>query len=378
MTADLNITPQAHPDVIVELRSLRTTCGSPTYQQICDISERLGGLYGHDHKFQPLSITTVSEILTGRRKPKWERVRAFVLSCNRYAFESNGMEIDPGLDALPYWFGRLNAAADPSVEPEAGSVAGKPVPEAEPAPTPPHPHEELVLRVLAGRGLVEPAPYGLQPDEPIELDALLKQLRIHTTDPLALTAGRYWDLFQHPHVVELLHAAHDRGDPEAAGRLAVLLICAGLSEEAHPWLERAAADGEPLATAMLHAQPAYRRGLAVEFAFELAVLDGSQPWEVTPDPQTPAELYGRVAARCGLPGAAYWLAARHAGRRDVAGAAYWFTHAAEQGHHDATGRFEEIHHDIWAKIDPNAITVEDLSDEWATEPPPSAPDDYAP
>jgi hypothetical protein len=106
MTVDLSTSPNAHHDVIAELRGHRGTCGSPTLQQICKMSERLNTLYGHDHKFQPLSITTVSEILSGRRKPKWERVRAYVLACNRYAFESNGMAVDPGVDALPYWFDR--------------------------------------------------------------------------------------------------------------------------------------------------------------------------------------------------------------------------------------------------------------------------------
>jgi hypothetical protein len=373
MTVDLSISPNALPDVITELRSLRVTCGDPTLQQICAISERLGDLYGQEHKFQPLSITTVSEILSGRRKPKWERVRAIVLACNRYAFESNGMAVDPGLDALPYWLDRLNPADNPPVKSNvAGAIAPVAPAYAKSASKPQHPHEELVLRVLAAqgsRGLVEPTPYSVRA-EPAELDELLKRLRIAATDPLAATARRYWDLFSHTHVVELLHTAHDHNDPEAAGRLAVLLICAGLAGEAQQWLEVAAGGSEPLALALLHAEPVYRRGLAVEFAFEIAVLDGSQPGACPP-----AEMYGRVAARCGLPGAAYWLAARHAARRDIAGAAYWFTAAAREGHHHADGRFEEIHQELWAATDPNSITVQRLSDEWDAEPPPLAPDD---
>jgi hypothetical protein len=233
-----------------------------------------------------------------------------------------------------------------------------------------------VLRVLRNRGLFRPDPYDVRDTEPVELDTLLKRLRIQTTDPLAVIARRYQDWFQHPYVIELLHAAYGRADAEAAGRLAVLLICADQVDEAHLWLEQAAAAGEVIAMALLHARPGYRRGVAVEFAYELAMLEGNRPWEVVPDHETPAELYGRVAARCGHAGATYWLAARHDARHDVNGAAYWYSAAAVQGDVRAEGAFSGIHQSIWARTDPNALTVETIKDGWDTEPPMEPPADH--
>lgn len=359
MTVGLDVSPGTSPGVSADLRRLRVTCGSPTLQQICEISERLSNLYGKEYGFQSLSTTTVSEILSGNRKAKWERVRVLVLSMNRYAFESGGIPVDPGLDALPAWLRKLNAV-DGSVQPNA-AVAGADAAHERSASTQSSPHEELVLHVLAAlgnRGLVEPTPDNTRA-EPSELDDLLK--RLHLEDPLAVTARRYWELFGDLHVVELLHSAHDRGDPESAGRLAVLLLCVGLAGEAQQWLEIAAAAGEPLAETLKAADPRYRRGLAVGYAFEIAAQESSSTGAT-------AEMYGQVAARCGLAGAAYWLAARHADRQDIVGAAYWFTEAAREGHQDAGGRFEEILQKAWKATDPSSITVQRLSDEWEAEP----------
>jgi TPR repeat protein len=179
----------------------------------------------------------------------------------------------------------------------------------------------------------------------------------------SLTAQRYRALFG-PYAVDLLRNAEDDRDPDAAARLGILLTCDGYPAEAHAWLMMAEVGGDVMARALLNAEQAYRRGLAAEFAFEFALQEGNQPWEIIPDPDTAAEVYGLASARCGHAGASYWMAARHHARGDQENAAYWFSQAAHLGHRHAGGKFDQIHEQIWARAQSSVSAEMPFPVEW--------------
>jgi hypothetical protein len=333
---------------LAKLNQLRVSCGKPSLRQISAISERLGDLYGaRGRPHDVLTTTALSDILGGRRQgpPPWEKVAAFVLSCQRYGYETRALDHDPGLGTLPGWLDSLTAIEAPvAADVEAGAATDAPAP------------LQSSLETTAGeptiQGCPEPdhtdQPTGAAPPEPAQ-----GELDLDPAWPgqgargLSLTAERYLTLFG-THAVDLLNSAEQNRDPDAAARLGILLTCAGCPAEAQAWLWTADRGGDVMARALLNADSAYRLGLAAEFAFELALQEGNQPWEIIPDPDTPAEVYGVASARCNHAGAAYWMAARCLARGDQENAAYWFNLAARRGHRLASSRFNEIHEQLWA------------------------------
>ena len=96
-------------DFLEQLNDFYATCGSPHYKDIAEISNRLDDLYpleGDRKRDLPtLSPSGISEVLAGRRKnlPSAEWLAAFVLSCQRRAWELGAFGEDPGVATLPGW-----------------------------------------------------------------------------------------------------------------------------------------------------------------------------------------------------------------------------------------------------------------------------------
>jgi TPR repeat protein len=106
----------AREDFLEQLNGFYTTCGRPHYKEIVEISERLDDLYplkGDRKRDLPtLSASGISEVLAGRRKnlPSAGWLAAFVLSCQRRAWELGAYGEDPGVATLPDWQRRLTEA----------------------------------------------------------------------------------------------------------------------------------------------------------------------------------------------------------------------------------------------------------------------------
>jgi hypothetical protein len=347
---------------LAKLNQFRILCGKPSFRQISAISERLGELYGdRGRSHDVLTTTALSDILGGRRQgaPTWEKVAAFVLSCQRFGYETRALDKDPGPAGLQDWLDLLTAIQDP---------ADQRVDDDHPDSAPLRPatdtaDEDADLEVASlEEGAHEPASPTIQdPSHPPSPGNATPAAGVaqdgHTAGAplpgqgaygLSLTAARYLALFG-VHAVDLLNSAEETCDSDAAARLGVLLTCIGCPAEARAWLEIADRGGDVMARALLNTDGAYRCGLAAEFAFELALQEDRHSGEITPpDPDTPAEVYGAASARCDHAGAAYWMAARHLARGDQENAAYWFNLAARRGHRFARNRFNEIHEQIWA------------------------------
>ncbi|WP_157995650.1 hypothetical protein [Thermomonospora amylolytica] len=90
------------------LRDHHLACGAPPYRSVVEVARRLPELYPDalkDRTLPRLSVATISAILTGQRvglpDPEW--VAAFVLACQRRAFETCVLVSDPGPEVLPRW-----------------------------------------------------------------------------------------------------------------------------------------------------------------------------------------------------------------------------------------------------------------------------------
>lgn len=98
----------ATADFRARLREHHMECGAPSYRSLVVISRRLPELYP-DHlqgrDLPGLSVTAISEVLNGRRSrlPPAGWVAAFVLACQRRAFETCVLATDPGPKTLPDW-----------------------------------------------------------------------------------------------------------------------------------------------------------------------------------------------------------------------------------------------------------------------------------
>nr|WP_042193951.1 helix-turn-helix transcriptional regulator [Kibdelosporangium sp. MJ126-NF4]CEL20974.1 hypothetical protein [Kibdelosporangium sp. MJ126-NF4]CTQ95512.1 hypothetical protein [Kibdelosporangium sp. MJ126-NF4] len=66
---------QAH-EFATSLRALHIKCGKPSYHRVCELAARSGGY--------PLSPSTISEILNGKRLPKIDFVLSFVRALARH------------------------------------------------------------------------------------------------------------------------------------------------------------------------------------------------------------------------------------------------------------------------------------------------------
>ncbi|HEU5156632.1 MAG TPA: hypothetical protein VFU43_06510 [Streptosporangiaceae bacterium] len=114
----INQLPQgsAREDFLEQLNDFYAACGRPRYKEVAEISERLDDLYpleGDRRRDLPtLSPSGISEVLGGRRKnlPSAGWLAAFVLSCQRRAWELGALDKDPGVATLPDWQRRLTQA----------------------------------------------------------------------------------------------------------------------------------------------------------------------------------------------------------------------------------------------------------------------------
>ena len=101
---------------LAQLNEFYAACGTPRYKEIAEIAARLDSLYPLDgnrkRDLPPLSPSGISEVLAGRRKklPSGGWLAAFVLSCQRRAWELGALDSDPGVSSLPDWHRKLNEA----------------------------------------------------------------------------------------------------------------------------------------------------------------------------------------------------------------------------------------------------------------------------
>ncbi|ALG07040.1 helix-turn-helix domain-containing protein [Kibdelosporangium phytohabitans] len=68
-------TQQAN-EFAASLRALHIRCGKPSYHRVCELAAQSGG--------HPLSPSTISEILNGKRLPKIDFVQSFVRALAQY------------------------------------------------------------------------------------------------------------------------------------------------------------------------------------------------------------------------------------------------------------------------------------------------------
>jgi hypothetical protein len=122
---------QAKDEFIAELRSLRLASGAPSYRQLVGVSRDLDQHYqppsDASWELAPLATTTISEILSGKRKglPTFDWVASFVLSCQLWALRTGAISQDPGTSGLPRLASSLAvhaARADPSCMPPAAGA----------------------------------------------------------------------------------------------------------------------------------------------------------------------------------------------------------------------------------------------------------------
>ncbi len=157
-------------------------------------------------------------------------------------------------------------------------------------------------------------------------------------------AHRRYDQLFGPHAVDLLTAA-ERGEPEAARMLGILLLCHDLPHEARAWLTSAADAGDEPAAILVSAFPHQRRRMAAELAYEFTLphydqdrADGAHP--------TGAEIYYRAAAAAGHMGATIRMGLIYEARGEITAALHTFAQAAAHAHPDALDHFERLNNQL--------------------------------
>jgi hypothetical protein len=329
-------------DFVEKLKELRATCGGPSLRKIADTSGRLTALYGERYRDLPvLSPSALSNALNGRRKGplSWDWVAAFVLSCQRWGWEAGALReaADLGPGSLAVWRARwLDTTVD------------------DPTAVEPHPGDPTAGQ--AGHRTGEPAddPAAEPEGGPVGGKARPRDLAAMVD---SLTARRYRDLFGE-HGVDLLHAADDELDADAACRLGILLACHGSPSEATAWLQRPAAEDNGMALALVGTTESHLPGRAAEFAYELGQdeVGGRQP-EAGRSPDV-SEVYFEAAARAGHVDACYRIAVRRRAAGKDADAVRWFARAARQGHRHAPGGLAEIEQQIMWRGAPDMVPAE--------------------
>ncbi len=94
---------------IALLKACHEESGRPSYTALAAISQELPRLYppapGAKSHFLPLPVSTISEVLGGKRKglPSFDLVASFVLCCQRHAYDRYLLSRDPGTSSLPWW-----------------------------------------------------------------------------------------------------------------------------------------------------------------------------------------------------------------------------------------------------------------------------------
>lgn len=331
-------------DFVEKLKELRATCGGPSLRKIAHMSGRLTALYGERYRDLPqLSPSALSNALNGRRKGplSWEWVAAFVLSCQRWGWEAGELRdtADLGPGSLAVWRARWldtttdeTTAVEPAPEPNSGPPAAADDP--------------------VGDQIAEPADDPVA-DGPVEGTVWPRG----ATGAESLTARRYRDLFGE-HGVDLLHAADDELDADAACRLGILLACHGNPSEATAWLQRPAAEDNGMALALVDAGESHLPGKAAEFAYELGQDEaGGRRMRPGRRPDV-SEVYFEAAARAGHVDACYRIAVRRRAAGNDADAVRWFARAARRGHRHAPGGLAEIERQIMWRGAPDVVPQE--------------------
>lgn len=367
--------PQASPpldEFVRDLIQFTHACGSPHYRELAKLAP--GVLAGHKKRIpvlRPLSLTAISNVLSRQRQgpQDWGWVATFVLTCLHYV-EKTGIEPDfPGPATLQDWHARYQLMRDELAGPQARPAAVREAESARPAdarrtdPAPPA-EARVAVSVASARGGDRrgekaraeggrragagagtdgaPSPSGEPADpEPDSAAPPDQDDEGHWLPGLPSRAHRrYHDLFGR-HGIDLLDTA-ERGDSDAACRLGILLLCHDRPAEAHAWLTSAAAAGDEAAKVLINAEPAQRRPMAAELAYEFT-LPGYRQDRTRDDPGTPtgAETYYRAAACAGHPGATVRMGLIYEARGEAAAAQYTFAEATRR-HHDAHSHFTRL------------------------------------
>jgi hypothetical protein len=327
-------------DFVEKLRELRATCGGPSLRKIAHTSGRLTALYGERYRDLPvLSPSALSNALNGRRKGplSWEWVAAFVLSCQRWGWEAGALreDADLGPGSLAVWRARWlgtteDEAAEPGPAPSTDQTSDGPA------------RKDAPVDDAADDGPADDAPEGNGwPRRGTE----------------SLTARRYRDLFGQ-HGVDLLHAADDELDIDAACRLGILLACHGNPYEAVAWLQRPAAEDNGMALALVDAEESRLPAKAAEFAYELGQDEPGRPRTRPGPPADVSEVYFEAAARAGHVDACYRIAVRRRAAGNDADAVRWFARAARKGHRHAPGGLAELERQLMWRGAPDVAAEE--------------------
>lgn len=296
-----------------DLREFWDACGTPTLRPLSKISKQLGELYGDQYRNLPsLPRTTLSDLLNGRREgfPGAELVSSFVLSCQRFAWLAGVTHEDPGPASLPEWHERLRIFKKLGAGTPADSVRD-------------------LLHRDADAVRTEPEP----PPDPQVSEPADGQHADHGAGR-TLTQQRFHDRFG-PYGLQVLAAAEDRHDPDAAYRVALLLYLEGCPREALVWLIKAVRADHFLAARLNESDDPV--AAAAGHAFSLGSL------AFAADDLDIAQIFYERAARNGHVEAAFELGLLLMDTGEPTHATYWFNMAAEGGHEYARSRFEEIH-----------------------------------
>ncbi|MBA9002529.1 hypothetical protein [Thermomonospora cellulosilytica] len=112
------------------LREFHEACGAPAYRSLAAVSRRLTELYPDqaERDLPTLSVSAISAVLSGRRAnpPSAGWVAAFVLSCQRRAFETMALATDPGPAVIPEWM-RILQEARAAARARPGAGGGTPL-----------------------------------------------------------------------------------------------------------------------------------------------------------------------------------------------------------------------------------------------------------
>jgi tetratricopeptide (TPR) repeat protein len=296
------------------LRNFWDACGPPTLRPITKISNQLDELYGEQYRNLPaLPRQTLSDLINRKREgfPAAGLLSSFILSCQRYAFENGVIDHDPGPASLPGWHERLQSFTKRGADAPA---------------TPADINDDGASRTSQEQASPHPDPAPLtSAEEPVPAAHRCQR---------TLTQQRFYDLFG-SYGLELLAAAEDQHDPNAAYRIALLLYLERCPREALAWLTKATGTDHFGASRLNEADDPIEAAAAHVYtlgSFAFAARD----YEV-------AQFYYQRAARNRHVEAAFELGVLLMEAGEPTQATYWFNVAAEGGHEYARTRFNDIH-----------------------------------
>ncbi|GAA4233981.1 hypothetical protein GCM10022254_37740 [Actinomadura meridiana] len=366
-TTPLRVSPPLD-EFIRDLLQFTHACGSPHYRELAKLAPEV--LARHKKRIpvlRTLSLTAISNVMTRKRQgpQSWGWVATYVLTCLHYV-EKTGITPDfPGPADLQGWHIRYQAMRDQLVRlpAQAGTEMPRPDLALEPAPQVDLAASAGASSAGAGTGDAElpavPAVVLAAPPMGGGSDGLVDETRERDGRWTAPSTGshhsplpwqiiwssmnadelgrwlpelpsrahrRFYQLFSQ-HGVDLLDGA-EHGDPDAACRLGILLLCHRRPAEAIAWLNSAARSGDEAAEVLINADPDQRQQLAAELAYEFTLPGYRQDRSESPT-LTGAETYYQAAACAGHLGALARLGMIYEARGETASALFAFTEAAQ-------------------------------------------------